>query len=334
VDAFLIGILSSIIAATILALTRDWWRETRFATLTSATVRRLVPEVIRRRRNLLQDREKTTAFLTRWLRRDQSRRGQHTGEFGRYAALKEERKFQNRITDFASKPRLYLTGWPSFILYELDLSERLRGISVTGMERLLASGSVRARANVPTHPESVATVISLRHTFRAVQILYSLAPSHPIVVNLIGQIIDPHNRWRRKDGGWPPFETDKRSDLWATAYGVALLHRAEVRRDIPVKASDTEIDRILTDSIEYLKDQWRRNKWRYAKASSAHNGIQIYHEVFDCLRARDTDFLNTLSEWVNSWLTPSGTLSNSYLQQCGDEVTLPSGNARIAYALF
>ena len=258
-DGLLVSIVASIIAAAILAGTRDWWRETRLAALTSATMRRLVPESLRRRRNLLQTREKTTTFLTDWLRRDQSRRGLHTGEFGRQAALKEEIKFQDRITDFASKPRLYLTGWPCFILHDLALGERLRAISITGIERLLASGSVRARATVPSHPESVATVASLRHTFRAVQILHWLVPSHPIVVNLVGQIIDPHNRWRRKDGGWPQFESDKRSDLWATAYGVALLHRMSVRRDVPIQVGGEEIDKILMDAIAYLKEQWQRN---------------------------------------------------------------------------
>lgn len=165
---FALSIASSIVAAIIMAATRKWWHDTKFALMTSETVRMLVPNVLRRDRELLEDRKRATTYLLKWLRQDQSRREPHLGEFGRRAAPEEERRFQNRVADFAAKPRLYLTGWPCFVLHQLQLGEHSLALAMAGMRRLLADGPVQARATVATHPEALATTANYRHTLRAV----------------------------------------------------------------------------------------------------------------------------------------------------------------------
>lgn len=290
--AFIVSVLASIVAALILAFTRDAWQETGLGAMMSKTARASVPRFLLRRRNLLRDRRTATAYLLQWLRRDQSRRGLHFGEFGRQAQIQEESRFQDRPTDFAAKPRLYLTGWPCFILHELGMGERSLEFAITGITRLLASGPIQARATVPAHPEFVPTVASFRHTFRAVQILYRLQPSNDIVVDLIGQMVDPHKKWQHADGGWPQFESDRRSDLWATTYAVALLHRASQNCDPLFKGTKREIAALIENGTAFLQDEWHRNKWKYAKASAAHNAIQICHELSDCLKSRDHQFLD------------------------------------------
>lgn len=146
-------------------------------------------------------------------------------------------------------------------------------------------------------------------------------------------MIDPHKAWQNDDGGWPQFDSDRRSDLWATTYGVALLHTVSTGVEPCFEAHRKHTDPIVKGGIDFLKKEWRKSRWKYAKASSPHNGIQIFHELHDCLKTRDHDFLIELHQWVLQWLTPSGTLGPSYIEAC-DSVTVPSANARIAYALF
>ena len=257
----------------------------------------------------------------------------HVGEFGKHAPIKEERRFQIVPTDLATKPRLYLTGWPCFIFHELGIGERELNLAAKGVKRHLVTGSVQARATVPSHPEHLSTVANIRHTFRALQILNRLRPDEPIVVRLIGDILEsPRRSLRQSDGGRPHFASGKKSDLWATTYGTALLNTVETLRTVPI--TDTgQTGVLIRDALVFLKQAWSRTRWAYAEASSAHNAIQIYHELADTLLRVDPKFLDELVAWVLHWITPSGSLSRTYIEECG-HVTWPSGNARIAYAIF
>ncbi len=282
--------------------------------------------------SIMSSRQSATDYLLDWLRRDQDKRGVHSGEFGKHAPIREERQFQSAPTDLATKPRLYLTGWPCFVFCELGFSDAALHLAIKGVRRQLAAGSVRALATIPSHPEHLSTVENIRHTFRALQILHRLTPDDPLVVRVLGEVLDPRRLLQQADGGWPHFAGRKRSDLWATTYGTSLLHSVETASTLRLGEPNDAHERVRA-ALVFLKHEWERTRWAYAEASSAHNAVQIYHELAVCLRGVDPSFLDELISWVLQWITPSGMLSASYLDAC-DHVTWPSANARVAYAIF
>jgi hypothetical protein len=282
--------------------------------------------------------ESAIPLLVRWLEEDQSDELQHFGEFGRRADLKEEKLYiTNKVESIEAKPRLYLTGWPCFVLKRYGLAQNALARAQEGLELLLGTeGVIRVSLGAAPGmaPDARPTLISLRHSVRAAQILLTLDSSNRLGWEIIGKMLDPKLNWQRPDGGWSQCEGWKSSDLWASAYAIRLLHMLETMADSPYQVSVAVCQERIARTADYLETQWRAAKqWTYGQASSARNAPQIAHEVFPVLRIYTPGLSNAVHDWLLSWLTPAGTLSARYIESC-NKVTPASANSRIAYALF
>jgi len=286
-------------------------------------------------KSLRRDPRKAIKALVRWLADDQSTHGVHFGQFGSGANLREERLFQTSREKLEAKPRLYLTGWPCFVLHELGLGNKQKVLAAEGLRRLLKDGPVEVSlgASQQTPPDSQPTIRSYRHTIRAVQILARLNPNNPNISLILGLMLDKRNRWQNPDGGWKQCDKERTdSDLWGSSYAFALLAAALRDQLVSQDIKDT-VHESLGNTMKYLKEEWQKTRWSYGGASPEQNGVQIFHETIATFKRYDKLFAEQLQSWVSSWLSPSGLLSDSYFQAC-HEVTLASANARVAYALF
>jgi hypothetical protein len=330
------GIISSILATCIVAgfvyayhqgILRDWWD--KFFTVFRSTT----PSVAI---NSSHDSTKLRTILLRRLRQDQSRSGIHYGQFGRYTNLVEEQKFQTGAEkkNLMVKPRLYLTAWPGIILATREIAPRQLALATKGIKRLFVNNRIHISppAARQTPPQRQPRMISYRHTICGALFLYYVQGCGPIVHNVIAAMLDKRNQWQNRDGGWAQCNQDYTgSDLWGSAYAARLLDK--VVADEPT-FSDLEhalaID-SLTQTLEYLKNCWQRNKWAYGGSPSEENAVLILIEIAPLLLLHDKQFLNDVVDHIHQWLDPSGDLSDNYLSICRD-TSHASLYTRMSYA--
>ena len=288
------------------------------------------------RKRVLANPQSAIKFFTRWLGRDQSLVGTHKGQFGKRASLMEEKLFQTGKEKLKIKPRLYLTGWPCFILAELNLGEKYLRRAVSGIKELLEGGSVKVYlgATAKTPPDRQPRIVSYRHTIRAVQILVAMKRGKEIVAEVVGRMLDPKRGWQNKDSGWAQCDEEyTESDLWASTYALKLLHAIHQRKvELPEKVHKSA-KLAISPTIDFLEREWRESGWAYGNASSAHNGIQIVHETIWILKEYRPKLAQELLQWVKTWLTPATTVSELYYEECPG-VLRSSNDARVSYALF
>lgn len=339
IENLITGVIGSLIAAGIIALLS-------YLFLRNLSVRRLIDAVAYYLptfttplgSKLRSNPQKAVKTLVRWLGNDQSRKGEHYGQFGSGANLREEKLFQNSRERIEAKPRLYLTGWPCFVLHDLGLSTTYLSLAVQGIERLLKKeGLIRVSfgAAEKTPPDRQPTACSFRHTIRAAQILSRIDSDNKHIHHILSLMLDERNQWQNpEDGGWRQCDRERtESDLWASAYSLAFLSDLITRQLLSTEEAKSRARAVIPATVEYLKEEWHRSFWAYGDASSEQNGVQIFHETIKTLKRHDAPFANKLCEWVRGWLSPAGGLSEAYFQAC-NEVTLASANARVAYALF
>jgi hypothetical protein len=275
----------------------------------------------------------TVRFLVDWLENDQCRDGYYLGQFGLHANPKEERHFQTGREPLSVKPRLYLTGWPCFVLTRHHLAPQALETARRGISRLLQDSVVRvSEGALPgMAPADRPTLVSYRHTVRAVQILLALGKERSAISRTLGQILDPSGGWQNSDGGWAQCDiafTD--SDLWASAYAAALLF--DLTRNGGF-SSATSLPHSLAGTLAYLEAQWRQSKWAYGKLAAEQNAPQIFHEIARCLQMRAPVLRDEIVAWFKQWLTPAGTLSTTYYGRCKD-LAAASASVRLAYAFY
>lgn len=327
----IIGILGSLVAAGIVAIaSRVMFHNSKPQQWIRKRLRRSLADRFRR------DPKQATKSLVAWLLNDQDKHGAHLGQFGSGANLNEERLFQTSREKLEAKPRLYLTGWPCFVLHELGLGKAQISLAVEGIERLLKDSAIEVSLGASAHtpPDSQPTVISYRHTIRAIQILARVRPEHSSVKRIVGRMLDEANCWQNPDGGWKQCDKERTdSDLWGSSYAFALL--GNILRDQQIRSTKgkAQAHAALSSTADYLKEQWHHNKWRYGGASSEQNGAQIFHETVSTFKRYDKVFFDELCKWVTSWLDPNGLVREAYYQACR-EVSIASSNARLGYAFF
>ena len=327
----IIGILTSLVAAGIVAaVSRFIVHNTKAQVWLQKKFRRSLSDRVRG--NPKQARKS----LIGWLRSDQDKRGAHLGQFGNGANLNEEKLFQTSREKLEAKPRLYLTGWPCFVLNELGFGNDQISLAVNGIERLLKQDLIEVSLGASAHtpPDTQPTIISYRHTIRAIQILARVSPNHPSVSRVVGRMLDQANCWQNPDGGWKQCDKERTdSDLWGSSYALALLADLLRNQQIRPPKGREQAHTALSNTMNYLKEQWHQNKWQYGGASSEQNGVQIFHETVSVFKRHDKLFFAELCNWIRSWLDPNGLVREAYYQACR-EVTIASANARVGYALF
>jgi hypothetical protein len=339
IENLIIGVIDSLIVAGIIALLSYLFvRNFTVRRLINAVAHYLPPFTAPLGDKIRNNPQKAINALVRWLGRDQSREGEHYGQFGSGANLREEKLFQNSRERIEAKPRLYLTGWPCFVLHDFGLGGPYLSLAVKGIERLLEKeGLVRVSfgASKNTPPDRQPTAFSYRHTIRAAQILSRIDSDNKHIHPILRLMLDERNDWQNPDdGGWRQCDRERtESDLWASSYSLTFLSDLIIKQLLPSEEAKCRARAVIPATVAYLKSEWRRSLWSYGDASPEQNGVQIFHETIKALKRHDKPFADELCEWVKGWLSPAGGLSESYFQSCR-EVTLGSANVRVAYALF
>lgn len=232
------------------------------------------------------------------------------------------------------KPRLYLTGWPCFVLSSRRLAAPALRLARQGVLQLLNGGVVRvSEGAVPgMSPAERPTLVSYRHTLRAVQILLALGEPLESLESTLGWILDLRRNWQNDDGGWAQCDTMiTGSDLWGSSYAAGLLLWI-----ISSEKSLSGVDRVIAKkklraTVRYLEHQWAACKWAIGETSAAQNAPVIFHEVAESLAIARSPALSEVLQWLKQWITPAGTLSQDYYTLCKDTARA-SASIRMAYA--
>ncbi len=162
--------------------------------------------------------EGVKSLLVRWLSDDQVRHGVRRGQFGASIDPEEEERFKGKGDALGTKPRLYLTSWPCFILKRHGLATRQLGMAEDAIERLLLKEPTgRSGVRYVRVSQSVLTdgpvgsqplLVSYRHTIRAAHVLFSLNTKSPDALAILSAMLDPASDWQCPSGGWR--ECDRR----------------------------------------------------------------------------------------------------------------------------
>lgn len=82
----------------------------------------------------IRDNEEVVRELFSFIKKDQDLYGPFLGQFGRGTIREEAKRYLTGPEKLNTKPRLYLTGWPIFVLtkYEDQLSARKVSVQLVG----------------------------------------------------------------------------------------------------------------------------------------------------------------------------------------------------------
>jgi hypothetical protein len=287
--------------------------------------------------------QKIRGILLRRLRRGQTLWpwSLHYGQFGKGIPSRTGR-FQGTQEPADVKPRMYLTSWPGIIMARRNVSIRNVVWATKGVLRLLARhGDNRVHVLQSVGPDEAPTgeprVISFRHTICGAWFVYSVQGWNPITREIVDSMLDQHNDWQNKDGGWAlcDHEHYRASDLWASAYAAEMLDKA-LSEGVLAEAQQSLARDALTRTLQYFKETWQNNRWALRKSQSEENAVYTLVELAPFLRTHDRLFLQEIVRHVGTWLSPAGYLSHQYVSKLLVNPDLSSSalNARMSYALY
>jgi hypothetical protein len=265
----------------------------------------------------------------------------HYGQFGKGIPSRTGR-FTGTQEPAAVKPRMYLTSWPGIVMARRKVSLRNVVRATKGVIKLLGRhGDNRVHVLQSIGPNEPPTheprVISFRHTICGAWFLYSVQGWNPITREIIDSMLDVHNDWQNKDGGWAlcDHENYRASDLWASAYAAEILDKALSENVLP-KAQQSLARDALTRTLHYFKDSWQNNRWALRKSQSEENAIYILVEIAPLLRTHDSLFLQEILRHIGTWLSPAGYLSHQYVSKLlvNPDLSASALYARMGYALY
>jgi hypothetical protein len=330
------GVLSSLVATVIAALmvylwkagylqewhdlSSEWLRVNRTQ---EASPLRVIPRLRRR--------------LVRQLILDQSRSGVHYGQFGRSTSFAESAKYQRNPEDLSTKPRMYLTFWPGVVLGTRGLASRAVRLANRGVQLLFDHGCIHVHQPISTGslPQRQTRLVSYRHTICGAYYLYLQIGWNDTTRVVLDRMLDPRNRWQNSDGGWA--HSNKGvvdSDLWACAYAFRLLDAAITQCGEQITTRQSDLAKVAqANTVRFLTESWRKNKWAYGAAGAEENAVSLYIEVAEALPRYDRDLFAAVSSELETWLSPAGDLSEAYIGACHDVLPVQL-RARMAYALF
>lgn len=330
------GVLSSLAATVVTALLVYLWRSGYLQEWRDLTSERFridrTPET-----TPLEVVPRLRRQLVRRLVLDQSRHGVHYGQFGRSTTLAESAKYQKNPEDLFVKPRMYLTFWPGIVLARRKLAPRAVRLANKGVQQLFEDGCIHVHQPISAEslPQRHTRLVSYRHTICGAYYLYLQLGWNDTTSGVLDYMLDARNRWQNPDGGWAHSNKGVvQSDLWACAYAFRLLdaaiaecgERMTARQIVLAKAAQRNTVRFLTDS-------WKKNKWAYGGASSEENAVSLYVEVAEALPHYERSLYAEVSSQLETWLSPARNLSDAYIRACHDVLPVQL-RARMAYALF
>ncbi|MBI4890936.1 MAG: hypothetical protein HY821_09960 [Acidobacteria bacterium] len=324
----IIGIVGSIIAATLIALMKFGMKDHLQRRMTSLRTRWMSPlRVVLERKGT----DAVSAKLVTWLKEDQYQQGPRAGQFGKRQDIAETIRFDPNESP-RLKPRLYQTSWACIALRKHSLLPAALERARISLERLMVTGSVMA-VMPAKRPEKVEAKVSVRHTLRAAHTLMVLVPGSQLATSVLRKMLDPGSRWECKDGGWPQHESARpSSDLWASVYAIDFLDY--VHTNCPGMAlAEMSVLSPLQRTVAHLAREWQRNRWAYQGAPAAENVIHILNCVALVLKRLEPELLRNVTHFIEQWITAEHHVSAAYLREC-ETIQLGAASARFAYFWF
>lgn len=274
--------------------------------------------------------------LIRRLVHDQSRTRIHRGQFGKSTSLAEITKYQKNPEELASKPRMYLTFWPTVILKSRDLAPRAVRLAVEGVRQLYENNRIAVRQAISREmlPQKQPTMVSYRHTMCGALFLYHQLGWNTTSSAVVDLMLDERNAWQNADGGWAHSDRDVvESDLWGSVYALRLLDLVLQNTNSFSYIAQKRAGDALAATLRYLTQAWQASRWSYGGAASEENAVLLFIDAAESLRQHDSALHEQVKSHIRSWLSPSGDLSDTYLKACHG-VSAGQLYARMAYALF
>lgn len=332
------GIATSIIASIVIAITLAVYKKGSIREVLDTALFYIAPTGIRSIGSREVDLAPLQKKLTRLILVGQSRFGIHKGQFGKSQTSAESKKWQGSESkeDMDTKPRMYLTYWPTMVLHRRGLAPRSVALAVSGIERIFVGNRVRvaqaAAEGMP--PFSAPVIVSYRHTMAGALILSEFQEWNSITRSVIDAMLDPANEWQCVSGGWKQVsEGFSSEDIWATCYAAKLLSRVLSSSGI---FSDRERSQAKMQSdltMTFLSDQWEERKWAYQKLSSEESAVPVFIDIFPVLHTLDHELKEKCLNHFEKWLSPKGDLSEAYLNRL-EGVPREQLRARMAYAFY
>ncbi|MEK6320924.1 MAG: hypothetical protein AABN33_04490 [Acidobacteriota bacterium] len=272
------------------------------------------------------DKAQAIDALLSYLRNDQDHSGLHHCQFGRGQRTSEEERYQTTKEKLDTKPRLYLTGWPVFVFVKhrekLPVAEML-DLTKTGILGLFNDGWIHISmgAHRFTNPVTSArreSVISYRHTIRAVQILLAIDNSLSMPKVILGKMLDPGSDMQTKEGGWRQCNVDfPDEDLWGSAYAAGFLSTC-IKEGTHLSLDSNAMDNArkrLARTLIWLHKKWNSGAWVYDEVPTEENAPILLPEIVDpAIEHRPKLAISVLNRF-EGYLDPTHQPSSSYLNK-------------------
>lgn len=276
------------------------------------------------------------ALLTK-LMDDQSLVGIHAGEFGKTQSIAESEEYNRRRENIHTKPRMHMTRWPCRILTKHGIAGDRVKLSLTAINALMgAQATIMGDDPFPKRQipgGGTRKIINYRHTKCAALIQLECMGQTPQTRLVIDRMISRELTWQNPDGGWPDCSTfSETSDIFSSAYALQILC-------LRLKMSDSEcldyssISPIISRTKDYLKKEWKSNKWAFGRFSSYEILPQLFPEISPILRELDQAFYNLLIESITRMISDHGDIMPKIYDQMDQSVTPFRQKIRLLYCL-
>ena len=269
--------------------------------------------------------------------------------YGQFGWLTERRTEEKRYnpdlpeTALAIKPRLFLTGWPVFVLAKhknLNGVEPMLARVADGITRLLEDSWVLepgTGGGIQPPDRALSTVYSFRHTIRAAQILMAIRPDSPMPRLTLERMLDSDIGMQTPAGGWTKAsDGSPREDLWASTYAAAFLHSVsdtDPARSLTQRQRDRLHD-ALAKSLDWLTATWHApGQWAYGAVPSAENAPYVFCEIAGAAETHAHALFDDVLDTLGTYLTEFNTPTRSFLDQASSAGRI-SAASRLAYCYF
>jgi hypothetical protein len=287
--------------------------------------------------------QKTVETLVSYLRNDQEKSGIHCGQFGRGQRLAEEGRYQTAKEAMDTKPRLYLTGWPVFILLNHSKIESREMLSAAknGIQSLLTDSWVLISMGAHRYTSPVASgyshrVISYRHTIRAAEVLLAIDNTNSTAKAILGRMLDQTAEMQTKAGGWRQCDTDfPDEDLWGSAYAAGFLLACLDRADA-LGLDENAVHKAkgsLERTLSWLHKRWGEDSWVYDHVPPEENAPLLFSEISDASVRYRPKLANAVLNALESYVDATRQPTSLYLDK--NKIVGPcAAAARLAYCFF
>jgi hypothetical protein len=334
------GIIASLVAAGIAAAITFLYRCGYLHVIIDEVMFHISPSGVREQRLLPKETTAIQTHLVRRLLRDQSRFGQHRGQFGKSCDALHSEKWQAKGSgeNLNLKPRIYLTYWPVIILHKHGLAPRSVNLAITGVAALFTDGRIPVYTSAPeSSPTKRELKWNHRHSMAGAHLLAIDQPNNNVTLSVIDQMLDHRNSWQESSGGWWQTSDKKNQpDLWASVYALKLLDFVSSTGIEALQKQTSLVQSAIERTLSYLETEWDTRHWgESGKLLTEENLVSMFIDLAPILLRYSPRLGAKCIAAMKEWLSPGGDLSKGYLATLETQATpicAEQAYARMAYA--